>query len=113
MKMMCGLELLMGVKFISCPSDPHIMIGDLNEGIGDPSPDRCPVCKKDLSGFPSAYRRKHIEKCMRSKPRYVYSDRPRGRPPTKKHIRSVPKTAVCVGVFACTFIVFELILHFL
>ena len=35
-------------------------------------PDRCPVCKRDLSGYTPEHKRKHIDRCRRSKPKYVY-----------------------------------------
>lgn len=86
-------------------------------GIGDgipvdPNVDRCPICNKDLSGYTAEHKRKHIARCMRTKPLHIYTDRPRGRPSTKKHIRSIPKAMVCLGIFTLSFIVFELIFHF-
>ncbi len=100
------------INFKSCLYDAFLMVGEEYQDVIEPLVDRCPVCNKDLSGFPPAYRRKHIERCMRSKPKYVYSDRPRGRPSTKKHIRSVLKAMMCLGIFSFFFIVFELIFHF-
>lgn len=46
--------------------------------------ERCPICKKDLSTYSVEHRRKHISRCTRSKPSYVYSDRGAGRPPKKR-----------------------------
>ena len=88
------------------------MVREGYQDVIEPPADRCPVCNKDLSGFPPAYRRKHIERCMRSKPKYVYSDRPRGRPATKRHIKSVPKAMLYLSITALSLIVFELIFHF-
>ena len=51
-------------------------------------PDRCPVCKKDLSTYSWELRRKHISRCMRTKPSYVYSDRGRGRPMKKRPVKT-------------------------
>ena len=46
--------------------------------------ERCPICKKDLSTYSIEHRKKHISRCTRSKPSYVYSDRGAGRPPKKR-----------------------------
>ena len=59
----------------------------------DPTVDRCPVCNKDLTGYTLEYRRKHIASCMGSKPKYIYSNNPCGRPSTKKHIRTPLRAA--------------------
>lgn len=78
----------------------------------DPTVTRCPVCNKDLSDYTLAHRRKHIARCMRTKPLRIYSDNPRGRPSTRKHIKT-PSKALCFSIFIISaFIVFELILHF-
>ena len=68
------------------------MIQDLYHDVVDPPSDRCPVCNKDLRGYSYAYRRKHIERCMSSKPKYLYSDRPRGRPSKRCPIKSPSKS---------------------
>ena len=46
--------------------------------------DRCPICKKDLSDYTWEHKRKHISRCTRSKPSYIYSDKAVGRPPKKR-----------------------------
>lgn len=75
-------------------------------------PDRCPVCNKDLSEYSREHRRKHIARCKRTKPKYFYSEAPRGRPSIKKHIKSPCCFCRISLIFAVSFLIFELILHF-
>ena len=46
----------------------------------------CPVCKKDLAGYTKEYVEKHLRRCGSIEPKYIYSDKGRGRPPKKKKI---------------------------
>ena len=49
----------------------------------------CRYCNKDLSGYTDEYARKHVLKCSTHiKPKYVYSDRKRGRP-SKKEVQRI------------------------
>jgi len=46
---------------------------------------RCPFCNKDLSSYERSLVEKHIAKCRSLlKPKYIYSDRKRGRPSNKE-----------------------------
>ena len=74
-------------------------------------PDRCPKCKANLEGYSAEYRRKHIERCNRVRPKYIYSNNPRGRPPIKKPIRT-PAKAMSATCFVFTTILFsDLLFH--
>ena len=50
--------------------------------------DKCPSCGKDLDGYTREYRVKHIYRCMRCRPKYVYTGRPVGRPPRRRPIKT-------------------------
>ena len=54
-------------------------------------PMRCPVCNRDLSDCTDEYRRKHVNRCKRTKPKYTYSDSPCGRPRKRQPIKTPPK----------------------
>lgn len=50
---------------------------------------KCVYCNKDLSDYTDELCEKHIAICSRHiKPRYYYSDRPRGRP-KKKEVKKI------------------------
>ncbi len=45
---------------------------------------RCPICNLLLDDYDHNYIEKHVSRCRNAlKPRYVYSDLPRGRPSRK------------------------------
>ena len=54
-------------------------------------PCKCPVCNRDLTDCTDEYRRKHINRCKRTKPKYFYSNAPCGRPRKRQRIKTPSK----------------------
>lgn len=82
----------------------------MNEYEVDP-PDRCPVCNKDLSSYSPAHRRKHIDRCRRTKPKYLYSNEPRGRPSKRTPIKTPCRMAIVIGISTILILLFDILLH--
>ena len=78
---------------------------------GGDLPERCPVCHKDISSYTDEHKRKHIDRCRRTKPKYLYSDLPRGRPSKRKPIKTPCKMALIVGIIVTLALLADLVLH--
>lgn len=74
-------------------------------------PERCPICNKDISSYTDELKRKHIDRCRRTKPKYVYSDRPCGRPPKRRPIKTPCRMAIIIGIFAIVVAFLDILLH--
>ena len=74
-------------------------------------PNRCPICHKDISGYSNEHKRKHIDRCRRTKPKYLYSDCPRGRPSKRKPIRTPCRMAIIMGASAVAVLFLDILLH--
>ncbi len=50
--------------------------------------EKCPFCNKPLNNFTEAGKLKHIARCKRTKPKYIHTGNPCGRPREHQPIKS-------------------------